>query len=308
MLNLVSLVSRLVPGLLDHSCSSVACVCTTRPKYLVFNGDATKPACVVEFGAAERLTRIDWILSELHGRMPHAVPRPIYCAPWQSGSYVLIQEGRAGLPWFRVSDGLENPSDWWSLLDRAVSVMLGLHTAAQATPAWTGTIHVGAELEHQAAVCCENGTRLSTKVRERVTEWSRSIGAADPMRTVWQHGDFSLNNLLVTDESIAIIDFDEYGGTLVPLHDAFGLALSVPLTQNGRCPLSMADCISACVGPARREAAIAQRHLPALLMHHLLWRLNQANGLERRAALARILTGWIEDLARDPELFLGQVD
>ena len=126
-------------------------------------------------------------------------------------------------------------------------------------------------------------------------------------KTVWQHGDFSLNNLLVTNDSIAIIDFDEYGGTLVPLHDAFGLALSVPLTQNGRCPLSMAECIRLCVGPPRRDAAIPPIHLPALLMHHLIWRLNQSIGLERRAALGQILRGWIDDLAESPERFLGQV-
>ena len=41
-------------------------------------------------------------------------------------------------------------------------------------------------------------------------------------------------------------------------------------------------------------------HLPALLMHHLLWRINQCHGLERRAALKRILLGWVVDLVEAP--------
>ena len=41
-------------------------------------------------------------------------------------------------------------------------------------------------------------------------------------------------------------------------------------------------------------------HLPALLMHHLLWRINQCHGLERRAALKRTLLGWVDQLAAAP--------
>ena len=35
-------------------------------------------------------------------------------------------------------------------------------------------------------------------------------------------------------------------------------------------------------------------------MHHLLWRINQCHGLERRAALKRILLGWVVDLVEAP--------
>jgi hypothetical protein len=104
---------------------------------------------------------------------------------------------------------------------------------------------------------------------------------------------------------VSVIDFDEFGGTLVPLHDAFGLALSVPLSQNENCPMALADCIAQCVEPARQDEGVSAAHLPALLMHHLLWRINQCHGLERRAALRHILLGWADDLAASPETFLG---
>ena len=67
------------------------------------------------------------------------------------------------------------------------------------------------------------------------------------LRGCCQHGDFSLNNLLVSPESIAIIGFDEFGRTRDPLHDVFGLALSVRVSQGDRCRLTARECIAQCV-------------------------------------------------------------
>jgi hypothetical protein len=39
-------------------------------------------------------------------------------------------------------------------------------------------------------------------------------------------------------------------------------------------------------------------------MHHLLWRINQCHGLERRGALRHILLGWADELAAAPKRFL----
>jgi hypothetical protein len=47
--------------------------------------------------------------------------------------------------------------------------------------------------------------------------------------------------------------------------------------------------------------------MPALLMHHLLWRVNQCDGLERREPLRRALLRWTEELAANPEAFLGEL-
>lgn len=305
MLAIVSLVDQLVPGLLQRGDASVACVCTTRPKYLVFNEKARQPACVVEFGPAERLVRVDGILSELHPRFPGGVARPLCCTSWQNGTYVQIQEGLAGMPWFRLSDGLASAADWRAMIDRAVAAMLRLHGATRDVPAWSGRVLAGAELRRQATLCSRDDSLLSDRVLQRVRAWSHELDAAGPMSSCWQHGDFSLNNLLVSEETVSVIDFDEFGGTLVPLHDAFGLALSVPLSQNGSCPLSPADAVAQCVEPARQDEAVDPAHLPALLMHHLLWRINQCHGLERRAALRHILLGWVADLADAPESFLS---
>ena len=304
MLTIVSLVDELVPGLLQRD-ASVACVCTTRPKYLVFNDKAQQPACVVEFGPAERLIRVDRILSELHPRFPDGVARPLCCTSWRNGTYVQIQEGLAGMPWFRLSDGLVSAADWTVMIDRAVTAMLRLHAATRDVPAWNARVLAGAELRRQAALCGRDASLLSDAVLQRVETWSVELDTHGPMASCWQHGDFSLNNLLVSEATVSVIDFDEFGGTLVPLHDAFGLALSVPLSQNDSCPLALADCIAQCVEPARRDEAVDPAHLPALLLHHLLWRINQCHGLERRSALRHILLGWVAELSEAPEIFFS---
>jgi Phosphotransferase enzyme family len=307
MLEIVSLVDQLAPGLVQRESASVACVCTTRPKFLVFNRYSEHPACVVEFGPRERLARVDGILSQLHPRFPKGVARPIVCKPWHNGTYVQIQEGLGGMPWFRLSDGLATAKDWRAMLDRAVAAMLSLHAATRDVPGWSAPVLAGAELRRQVALCNRDARLLNEPVLERIRAWSQELDAAGPMASCWQHGDFSLNNLLVSDSSVSVIDFDEFGGTLVPLHDAFGLALSVPLSQSESCPLTFPECIAQCVEPARRDERISTGHLPGLLMHHLLWRINQCHGLERRAPLERILLGWVVDLANAPSA-LGLAD
>jgi phosphotransferase family enzyme len=309
MLDIVPLVDALLPGLLQGARPSVACVCTTRPKYLVFGRNSTRPVCVVEFGDELRLTRTDQILSTLQSRMPGgSVPVSLCCTEWRNGTYVHIQQGLAGAPWFRLTDALKTPAAWEALLGRAVAVMDRLHEATRAVPAWRGPVNVAAELERQAATCRRNGTRLSDKVVRRVEEWSERLDhGMGSISAWWQHGDFSLNNLLVSAASMAIIDFEEFGGTLVPLHDAFGLALSVTLSQDGRGSLSRARCLAMCAQHSLTDGAIDPAHLAPLLMHHVLWRINHCHGLDRRAALQHTLLGWAADLADAPDTFFADI-
>src|SRR5262245_2476094 len=307
MLDIVSIVRGLLPDLLTSANPSVASVCTTRPKYLVFDGDPSQPACVVEFGEPDRLVRIDRILRALRGRMSSGIPESLCCAEWRTGTYVHVQEGLAGAPWFRVSEGIVSEAQWRRLLDRSVDAMRRLHVATRRLDAWTGRVDVAEELDRQVTLCRSRGIGLGDAALARADEWGCHATEAGPLATCWQHGDFSLNNLLVAPDSVAIIDFEEFGGTSVPLHDAFGLALSVTLSQGDACTLPRQECIRACVSTAAADEAVEPACIPALLLHHLLWRVNQCHGLSRRAPLARTLLSWIDQLVVAPQSFLGQL-
>ena len=121
MLDVIPAVHRLVPGLLTHAHPSVACVYTTRPKYLVFDGSSDQPACVVEFGDMQRLTQVQNVLDTLSPRLPGTVPASLGCAAWQGGGAIHVQQGLPGTPWFRVSDGIRTADDWKALVGRAKS-------------------------------------------------------------------------------------------------------------------------------------------------------------------------------------------
>jgi hypothetical protein len=305
MLDVVAQVNRLVPGLLLHTQPSVACVCTTQPKYLVFDGDPARPACIVEYGDEVRLTRTGHILTTLRARMPPGgVAHSLCCTSLPDGTFVHIQAGLPGVPWFRLADTLTTTAAWEELLARAVTAMGHLHAAVRDVPAWIGTVDLSAELGRQEALCRRHGTLLDDQALARIVEWRKPLAATGPVQAWWQHGDFSLNNLLVSPGSVAVIDFDEFGLTQVPLHDAFGLALSLTLSQENRCPLPRGHCLNVCAASCLKEAGLAPEHVPGLLMHHLLWRVNQCYGVARRTRLRHILLGWIAELAAAPEAFL----
>jgi hypothetical protein len=234
------------------------------------------------------------------------VPATLRCAHWKEGTSVHVQQGLPGTPWFRLSDQLTSREAWMAFLERASAVLASFHAAVGEVPAWVGLVYPGMELRRQAMLGRFRGVSLSEVVLQRIEQWSVEADRGGALNGCCQHGDFSLNNLLVSPHSIAIIDFDEFGRTRVPLHDVFGLALSVRLSQGDRCPLSTRDCIRLCVTAARADD-VRREAMPALLMHHLLWRVNQCDGLERREPLRRALLRWTEELAANPELFLGEL-
>ena len=102
MLDVAALVDRLLPGLLHGDARSVACICTTRPKYLVFDDDEAHPRCVVEFGEGDRLCRTDRVLKELGARINGTVPASLFCGSVHNGTSVHIQAGLPGVPLRKV--------------------------------------------------------------------------------------------------------------------------------------------------------------------------------------------------------------
>jgi hypothetical protein len=299
LIDVVPVVRQLVPGLLRHSKPSVACVLTTHQKYLVFDADASHPACVVEIGDEKRLRRIDRILTSLHARCPREVPQSLACASWGPGTVVHIQEGLPGVPWFRLFDTLTTPEQWQALLDRSVAMMRKFHAAISDVPEWVGSIHPGDALAEQA-VLWESSGSPNPRLAEAIAACIDVVDGAPEMPAVAQHGDFSLNNLMVASDGMAVIDFEEFGLTRVPLHDAIGLGLSFSMSQDDRCPISVRDCVERCIGGPGVAEAFDPGVLRALLLHHLLWRINQSHGLPARARLRAKLTSLVEKIALAP--------
>lgn len=298
LIDVVPIVQQLVPGLLRQGRPSVACVRATHEKYLVFDSDPARPACVVEVGDEARLRRIDDIMRALNAVCPREVPRSLACVAWGPGEVVHIQEGLSGLPWFRLFDTLTTTAAWQGLLYRTVAVMRRLHDAVATVPGWVGSIHLATALSTQARIWRAGGG--SPLLDTAIARCVERLQAMPPLRAVAQHGDFSLNNLMVAPDGMAVIDFDEFAITCVPLHDAVGLGLSFSMSQDGRCPIGVRDCVEHCIGGPGAIAGFEDDVMRGLLLHHLLWRINQSQGYGARLRLRQTLTRFAEAVAAAP--------
>src|SRR5918999_1521769 len=149
LLDIPHLVRDLVASSRSIEGMSVACVHTTRPKYLVFAADARRPAFVVQFGPGEQMERTHDALLRLHERLPDAVAESLICARVGADECVHIQSGLAGLPWFRVADLCRSREDWQALVERSLAVLTRLQRAIAETPDWNGHVSPGRELRER---------------------------------------------------------------------------------------------------------------------------------------------------------------
>ena len=299
------LVRDLVPLARSAGRMSVACVHTTRPKYLVFESDASRPSFVVQFGAGEQLARTHQALRHLHPQLPDMVAESLVCAPFKGDEYVHVQTGLAGLPWFRVADLCRTRLEWVTLVQRCMGVLTRLQAAVGAHRQWTRTLHPGQQLRERLQSARLDIVNAHSRT---IACWADALDAIGPVAGAWQHGDFSVNNLLIDESGIGVIDFDEFGDTMMPLHDEMGLALSFPLSQPGVCPLTIRESLQLCLAPAAAAGTFGTDATRALLLHHLLWRIEQCHDWPQRDRLRATLTGYLHELIVHPERLLGETD
>jgi hypothetical protein len=305
LLEVPGLVRELVPEARAIESMSVACVHTTCPKYLVFEADDSRPAFVVQFGPKDQLERTHRTLARVHACVGDIVPQPLVCAPAGMDEYVQIQTGLPGLPWFRVADRCRSRADWLDLLHRGLDALGRLRAAIAAVPEWTGTVHPGHELRK---LVLRSRELHDAALASAAAPWIAALDRMGSMPAAYCHGDFSVNNLLIGDSGIGIIDFDEFGETMMPLHDEIGLALSFPLSQHGVCPLTIRECLQLCLAPAAARSAFDTDAVHGLLLHHLLWRIERCRNCPARDGLRRTLARYLRELLVTPGGLIGEDD
>jgi hypothetical protein len=277
-----------LPGRFDPRHLSVAALSATHPKFLVFERDRSRPACVVEMGPIAEMRRHHEVLVVLHARIPAIVPEPLACTQWDLSSAICVQGGLPGLPWFALRREYRNARQWQKLLEHAIRALCLFQMAVRSERDWMVPVHPGDALRAQARACVDGGLTLDPAVISLVMRRAERLDDCVTM-SHWQHGDFSLNNLLISPDSVGIIDFDEIGETSMPLHDEFGLALSMRLSQEGACDLPWASCLEACVRYAAERGGYDDQTVEGLLLHHLLWRIRRSLASPARAALRQSL-------------------
>jgi hypothetical protein len=301
ILRVAEILDDALPGRFDPRQLSVAALSATHPKFLVFERDRSRPACVVEVGPVARMRRHHEMLTLLHARIPALVPEPLACVQWDLHSAICVQGGLAGLPWFALGREYRGARQWQELLERAVRALCLFQMAARCERDWNVTVRPGDILRAQARACGDAGLTFDPAVISIVMHRAERLDGLGAVASQWQHGDFSLNNLLVAPDSVGIIDFDEVGETSMPLHDEFGLALSVRLSQDGACELPWPACLDTCVRHAAERCRYDDVTVDGLLLHHLLWRIRRSLASPARAALRQSLLAILEAFATNPD-------
>ncbi len=284
ILNIADIASRLAPDTVgDAATLSCICIRTTNPKYLLFRPGSDFPICVAQSGSPRDLTRTDSVLERIHARDPGLVARPLGVLPMDAGLCVHLQSGMPGFPWFVIQDRVHSREQWLRVVTLAQDALHRLRQAIGAYDDWQVRLNPAEELRKQSRLCAQRG-ELSAHALQVIEQQALALEALGDISSSLQHGDFCLNNLLIGDERAAVIDFDEFGLTAMPLHDEIGLALSVSeLSPHG-------------------ELLPLPRHeqLRGLYLHHLLWRINQANSWPTRRKLRMDLLARVSALVDSP--------
>ncbi len=304
ILRIAEVLQDALPGRFDSGRLSVAALSATHPKFLVFERDRSRPACVVEFGPVAEMRRHHEVLMALHRSIPALVPEPLACTQWDLTSAICVQGGLPGLPWFALRREYRGAREWQKLLEQAVRALCLFQMAARGERDWIATVHPGDALRAQARACADAGLELDASIVSLLMRRAERLDELGAVVSHWQHGDFSLNNLLVSRDAVGIIDFDELGETSMPLHDEFGLAISMRLSQEGACDLPWTSCLDTCVSYAAAREGYDDQTVEGLLLHHLLWRIRRSLASPARGPLRRTLLAMLASFVADPRAWL----
>jgi hypothetical protein len=271
---------------------SVAAIQTSQPKYLIFGDDSQRPLCVVQFGERAELERVYGVLRMLHPLLPDTVPAPFACEQWRGKVYVFVQGGLDGLPWFELQRRCQSSSEWLRLERCALAGLRELQNAVRAVTAPL-TLNPANELRDVLRRVLEQGISLSDGLVAAVEGAADDLLPLGNMRCWAQHGDYSLNNVLLgARDKIRIIDFEEFGLTCMPMQDEIGLAVSMAALAPASCSKVPLDAYLREISPDRPTFSHTQD--AALVMYYLLWRISLTHGVPRRAASREWLTSVLE--------------
>ena len=233
--------------------TSVVAIQTTRPKYLVFGQDTSRPACVVQFGTLAELAPVHRLLETLEPQLRGMIPAPLALERWRDELFVEIQSGLAGAPWFQLQRTCDSPKRWLQLVDPALQSLQRLQAVTARMEAWGSTVDLGSALDQEMITAAARGVSLGPQLRVYLDQTVMSLLPLRGIQGRPQHGDYSLNNVLLGgDGAFRVIDFDEFGLTSIPLQDEIGLALSLAALAPNPAPGSHCTTIWS-AAPRRRR-------------------------------------------------------
>jgi Ser/Thr protein kinase RdoA (MazF antagonist) len=304
MLEIESLIHKISGHLPTAKSISIACISTTNPVYLAFSGQSDTP-CFVVRPANSKSSKVSHELSlRLHQVNKALVPETVGLYE-HNGTVYSVQRGASGTPWFQLLRTVATPEQWTILRTRAIEALRQFHEGVASVPEWNPRIHLGDALRsaYQGFLETDNEPAypLTTFADSMADELDR-LGAWDG---TFQHGDFSLNNLLFEENKISVIDLEDFGITAMPLYDEFTLALSLDTLAPDRVKSTVAIELAACTQPMKYRYSFNRKTIQALFLFHLLLRLGAWSSAEKRQPYRQKLLHLLEQYTNKPDAYIG---
>lgn len=295
MIYIESLAKELYPELSGRTFSTT-CLCTSNPVYLIFTDNHTHPEIVIRLSDSDSISQAHKTLVELYKFLGDLVPEPLMQTR-HGPQYVSVQKGLRGTPWFQLAGNIITIEQWENLKTEAISTLDRMHQGIQSSDNWTRICSPGEELRQCYQNCLDSEVSLPAETESLVSILSDQLDELGNITAFPQHGDFCLNNLIIEDNKMHIIDFEDFGLTYMPLYDQFTLALSTYQLAPDIAHTSLTENIDQCISSSLDRLQIDRQYASGLFMYHLLLRLGEwsKNRLPYREWLLTILEMFILD-------------
>lgn len=284
---------------------SIACISTTNPVYLVFSSNSPFPEFVVRRADADT-SKQDYQLNKcLYEATGGLVPEPI--GLYEHGGHVFsVEKGVQGRPWFQLAGTVRTVGEWENIRKAALETLHQFHAGVARVSQWTSEVQPGKLLRSAYKEFCNFQGHRDHALADAVDSYLPELDSLGCWTGVWQHGDFSLNNLLFEESSVTVVDLEDFGITTLPLYDEFTLALSLNTLAPSRVSSSLAVELGICTGSIKHQCSFRRRTVQALFLCHLLIRLGSWSSAEKRQPYRQKLLRLLEDYVKDPDAFINR--
>ena len=257
---------------------------TPDPKYLLFSGDPDCPEFVVQISPSKSLLPVYENQRMLWELLPDSIPEPLQFSEIGKERAVMVQAGAPGLPWFTLRSQLREMRAWRHVIPRMINALNKFHSSVAGVSSWSSKRRPATMLADVAQkVINRIQNKLPTNINGVIDQQIKLLEEVGDFDCHYQHGDFCLNNSLVTDENVMIIDFEHFGVVSMPYHDEFRLMSSLlhfcPEISKSVCDELWQQIHTSC----EYRKYFGERHVAGLFLHSLLFWISWTTDRPRRA-------------------------
>ncbi|WP_336064793.1 MULTISPECIES: aminoglycoside phosphotransferase family protein [Marinobacter] len=259
---------------------SIACISTSRPVYLVFDG-SEHPTYVLRKLSTDRELHSHQIHEYLYRLVGDLVPRPMGTLEYAGEKYD-VQEGVKGLPWFQIKSKFFTEDARAGLERKLWQTLKDFQSALRSDSNKITSFLPHEELRQVYEQYKKLEQSLEPGLEKLVGLAMNELAKMPDCPAIPQHGDFCLNNVIIDTQNITVIDFEDFEITKMPMYDHFTLALSLPSSSPSPDRAVKIATLEEIVNEAK-HLGIPKEAIQWHFLHHILLRLGPWSMGEKRS-------------------------